>query len=84
MFDSSNGDDPAADSLPYGVMLTQGLCGLGNKKTYQVGKDITGLYFQTQTSFACGKGIWAKKRYSANTFKIDTERHEGENKGLDE
>lgn len=33
VFDSSNGDDPAGDSLPSGVMLIQGLCGLGNKKT---------------------------------------------------
>lgn len=30
------------------------------------------------------KGVWAKNRYPANTFKIYTERHEGENKGLDE
>lgn len=72
MFNSNNGDHPAADSLPYGVMLIQGLCGSGNEKTYQVGKDITGLYFEIQTSFAVWKGVWAKNRYSVNTFKIYT------------
>lgn len=66
----NNGDHPAADSLPCGVMLIQGLCVSGNKKTYQVGKDISGLYFET--SFAVWKGIWTKNRYSVNTFKIYT------------
>lgn len=60
MFDSSDGNDPVADSLPYGMMLIQGLCGSGNKKTHQVGKDITGLYFEIQTSFACGKAFGLK------------------------
>lgn len=80
MFDSSNGDDPAADSLPYGVMLIQGLRGSGNKKTYQVGKDITGLYFEIQTSFVCGKAFGLKTDILLTHLKFTPGDTKGKNK----